>query len=113
MSEKFHLRLSAEGVRTVAFGSLTSSYADIGAATTHPIRIIMVKNTTDVSITVSADDGTKDWFDIPAGGADVLDVTTNGLDAGWFLPVGSQFQVKDQGTGATEGKVIIQCFYGV
>ena len=103
--------LKAEGARTLAFGSISSSYADVGAVTSNPIRIIMVKNTTDVSVTISADDGTTDWFDVPPGGADTLDVYANGGPDGAGLPIGAQFQVKDQGSAATEGKVIIQCYY--
>lgn len=109
---KIHgVQLKAESVRTLAFGSITGTYADVGAVTANPIRIIMVKNTTDTSVTVSADDGTTDWFDIPAGGADTLDVYANGGDDGAGLPVAAQFQAKHQGAAATEGKVIIQCYY--
>lgn len=105
------VRVEAEGVRTLAFGGISSTYADIGAVTANPIRIIMVKNTTDVAVTVSWDGGVTDVFDIPAGGADTLDLYTNGGNDGAYRPINSQFQVKDQGSAATSGKVIVQCFY--
>ena len=103
--------LKAEAARTLAFGSISGTYADVGSVTANPVRIIMVKNLTDVAVTVSADDGTTDWFDLPANGADTIDVFTNGGPDGAYLPVGSQFQVKDQGSGAASGKVVIQCYY--
>lgn len=103
------IKLKAEGVRSLAFGSISGSYADVGAATSNPIAIIMVKNNTDADMTVSWDDGTTDVFVLPAGTHDTLDVRTNGGKGGGYLPIGSQFQVK--GTGATEGNLIVQCFY--
>ena len=105
------VRLRAEGVRSVAFGDISGTYADVGTPTDHPARIIMVKNTTDTELVVSWDDGVTDVFILPPGGADTLDVFTNGGPGGAYLPSGSQFQVKDNGVAATEGGLILQIFY--
>lgn len=105
--------IQAEAVKTLAAGSLTASYVDVGAVTANPARLIMLDNSTDTDVTVSWDDGTTDVFDMPAGTQIVLDFTANGrnIDDGMFLASGSQFQAKHQGSGGTSGKVIINVFY--
>ena len=103
-------KLKAEAVRSIAFGSLSGTYADIGSVTANPARIIMVKNATDSDVTVSWDDGTTDVFFLPAGSQDTIDVVANGGPNGAFLEVGSQFQAKTAGS-PTSGSVVVQLFY--
>ncbi len=99
-------------VRSVAFGSLTDSYANLGSALSFAIQIMIIKNTTNATIFVS-ENGTDDHYELPAGSTDGFDLQANVIagDTG-VKPVGTQFQVKGvTGSLPTSGKVIIQGQY--
>lgn len=100
---------TAEAVRSTAFSSITDSYAAIGATLSKPAQILIIKNTTNVTIFVS-EDGSVDHYELPAGTADAIDLQTNapGQDFG-VKEEGLQFYVKAAtGSLPSSGKVIIQ-----
>lgn len=98
-----------EAARTLAFGSLSGTYADVGAVTANAWYVFTIFNDTDVAVTVSPDDGTTDAFDLPAGASVTYDLSSNRAEDGqaYHIPKGSQFQAKDQGSSATSGKIIV------
>lgn len=101
-----------EGVRSLAFGSISGTYADVGAVTAHSIWQITVNNTTDVLLIVSKDDGATDWIRIPPGTSGIWEYlykTEN--DQAAMIPKGTQFQVKDAGSASTEGELSISVEY--
>lgn len=102
-----------ENVRSLAFGSMTNSYADVGAETLHPIWQITVQNTTDVLLVVSKDDGATDWLRIPASTSGVWDyLKDSGSGQIGLIPKGTQFQVKHEtGSAPTEGELNISVEY--
>ena len=106
------LKSKNEGVRSLAFGSISGTYADVGTVTTHSSWQITINNTTDVLLIISKDDGVTDWLRIPpstSGVWEYLYKTENGQVA--MVPHGVQFQVKDDGSAATEGEVNISVEY--
>lgn len=102
-----------EDVRYLAFGAISGVYANVGDPTSSPIRVIILKNATDVTLEVSWDGGATTPFRLPAGSHDTVDITSNQKSGGGlFLPTNSQFQVRDIGPAASAGEFIVQCFYG-
>lgn len=107
------IRALAENVRVLAFGGIGANYANIGAATANPIRVIIVKNNTNATVEVSWDGGQTTPFRMPSISHDTIDVTSNQKGGGGlYLPASSQFQVRHTGVAPTSGEVIIECFYG-
>lgn len=65
-----------ETLRSIAFGSISGTYAGIGSALDNPARLIKVVNTTDVNIFIS-DNGIDDRDIVPAGGFFLYDLMSN------------------------------------
>lgn len=107
----FGTRVGVEALRSVAFGSVTSSYAALGAATTDYVRLVSFNNSTNQDIFVSLD-GVTDHFRVVSNGFKLLDLTSNKVrDDGLFLAKGTIFYVKDGGTGPTSGNFWIEAVY--
>jgi len=107
----FGVRIGVEALRTIAFGSITSSYAAVGSATAAPIHLIAFNNATNQNLLVSLD-GSTDHFRVVANGFKLLDLTTNRVrDDGLFIPTGTVFYVKDEGSAATSGNFWIEAIY--
>lgn len=109
------IRALAENVRTLGGAALTANYQDVGTVTLNPVRIVSVKNTTDVTVEISWDAGTTTVFRLPPSSVDTIDLTTNdkgcSQGGGIYLKVGSLFQARHIGVGTQTGEIIIQCFY--
>ena len=58
-----------EASRSLAFGSISSSYANLGVVTLRDGDDVIVTNTTDATMIISFDGGTTDAVAIPAGGS--------------------------------------------
>jgi len=65
-----------DSLRSLAFGSISGTYATVGTAFSHSMRLVKFINTTDGDITVSFD-GVTDNDLIPSGGFALYDLTTN------------------------------------
>ena len=106
----FKTRVIFDTLRSLAYGSIGSSYTAIGAATTKRIRILTVFNQTDKEVLIS-DDGVNAKISLPAGAGQVLDFTANKVKPdGFFAKEGTIFYVKQGDDGAPgSGKVTIQC----
>lgn len=106
------LKSKNEDIRSVAFGSITGSFANLGSATTNPAYCITVFNGTDAQIQVSKDGGSTTWVDLPPLGAICRDFgkkTEQGVVG--LVAVGTQFQVKYSGSAPTEGTLSITVEY--
>ena len=107
----YNIILRADTLRSLAFGSIISSYTAIGTALTHPSRLIMVQNMTD-GLLVFSFDGVVDHFVLPSNGQVIFDFTTNQVDtAGAFIATGTVMYVKRSAT-PTLGSVYVSMFYG-
>lgn len=106
------IRLQAEALRSLAFGSISAVYAGIGTSFAKPIRILNVQNLTDQTLLFSFN-GIDDHFILPTEGFIILDVTTNkSLSQGWYIAEGTRLYVRDNGTPTTSGAVYVSAFYG-
>ncbi len=106
------IRLKIEPQRTIAFGSITSSYVGIGTAYAHPVRLYMIQNFTDASLQFSWD-GVNDHFPLAAGGSMIIDITSNKSSTGGMFAAaeGDRTYVKTI-DAPTSGSVYLTIFYG-
>ena len=106
------VKFRAEAIRSLAFGSISSSYAAVGTATSNIPRQFIFTNATDADLMLSFD-GSTDHIFLAAGAALINDVCTNQVqDSGWYITMGTQIFVKDLGSAATSGSVYVSFFYG-
>jgi hypothetical protein len=107
----FNIILRADALRSLAFGSVTTTYVAVGTAFDHPVRIIKLLNATNADVTVSYD-GVVDHEYIPAGGFALYDFCTNQAQtAGAFIAQGTIMYVKSAGAPSSGG-MYISTYYG-
>jgi len=95
-------------LRSVAFGSITTSYAIVGAVLPNPAVAITFKNNTDGIILVSTD-GINDMLVYPGLSYGVYDIRTNAPNAtDYLLSTGTPFLVKYTGSAPTSGSFYIE-----
>lgn len=102
--------LKAEALRSIANGSISGTYANIGTVTANPWRVFYVSNTTDADMIISINGGVTDNFVVPTKQTLSLDGAANGLNNTAFLPKGTQFAVK-QASAPTTGSVYVAGVY--
>lgn len=104
-----------DALRSIAFGSISASYAAVGSALTVKPRILCITNNTQGDMILSTDNTlAAGQIFMKAGTSRVYDLTTNmvpGKDDGFVIGVGTQFYVK-QVTAPTSGSVYIENLYG-
>lgn len=102
-------------LRTIAFGSISGTYAALGSALTTRPRIICFTNTTDVDLIASTDNtNATGQIYLPAKSFKLYDLTANlipGKDDAFEVAVATQFYIKDTGSAATLGSVILEAVY--
>jgi len=106
------MRAMFDTIRSVAFGSITNTYAAFGSPLGHQTRMIRFVNDTDAGIFISTD-GTNTMLYLPAGSFILYDVTANKeMAASTFVfAVGTQFFIK-YSSAPTKNSVYIECVYG-
>ncbi|MGD8326455.1 MAG: hypothetical protein PVF65_06035 [Sphingomonadales bacterium] len=97
-------------LRTVAFGSITGSYAALGVPLTSEAVVISFINDTNANLYFSTD-GTNDQLYLPNSSAMILDVRANNPGDGLFIASSTQFYVKHDGSAATSGLAALQILY--
>lgn len=104
--------VAIDTIRTLAFGSISGTYAAIGGVLAHPVRLITFVNNTDGDMFIS-DDGVNNKLFLPAGTFKLLDVCTNrvAMDSIWCFATNTQFYVK-QSTVPSKGAFYIECLWG-
>ncbi len=104
--------LRVEPVRSLAFGSVASTYVAVGTPAGRADAILQFQNFTDKNVMFSFD-GVNDHFPLAAGSYFVLDVCTNKVtNDGMYLSVGTQFYVKYITAAPTSDAVYISLYYG-
>jgi hypothetical protein len=99
-------------LRSLAFGSISGTYAAVGIAFTHPVRVICITNNTDGDM-VFSNDGITDKLFLAKGSFKLFDLNTNhdgGLNQGLKIRVGTVMYVK-QVSAPTTGSVYIENIY--
>lgn len=104
--------VSFDAIRTVAFGSVAATYAVIGAALTHPVRLVCITNNTNGDMFFSVN-GSTDHLFVAGGSFKLFDLNTNrsNVDQWWVLQKNTQFYVR-YNTVPTSGAVYIECLWG-
>lgn len=101
-----------EALRSLAFGSISGSYAAVGTSFANPCRLICFTNNTDGDMLFSRDGSTDELF-VAAGSFKLFDVSTNHRAVNQddlTFPVGTRWYVK-QSTAPTTGSVYIETLY--
>jgi len=101
-------KIKADTLRKVAAGSVTTSYAALGASLGNVWIQIVLKNTTDQTLWVS-ENGTDDHYELPAGTQEFYDFEANTTgDTQSGKAIGTQFYVKAaSGALPTSGSIIL------
>lgn len=101
--------IDAEVVRSVAFGSITNSYANLGSSLTNSLVMMSLTNTTDKTLFVS-ENGTDDHYELPAGASPSLDFQANAREGDILVKaIGTQFSIRGvTGDLPTSGKIILE-----
>lgn len=90
----YGIELRSDAVRSLAFGSIGATYANVGTALEYPTRVLIVQNTTDVLLMLSFAGGV-DHIPFPSGAIMILDVSSDRVtDGGYFISKKTQLQVK-------------------
>lgn len=115
MSRMLASRMGYEPERTLASTAIATTYAAtgiIGAAFTHPLRIIVLQNDSDVAVSFSLD-GVNTLVTLAAGKSLVLDVTSNRTDDpnGLTVPIRWGFYAQGPAAGTT-GTIKCSAVYG-
>ena len=112
MSINNAISLYPETIRSLAFGSISGTYAAVGTALANPSRILIIQNFTDQQMFFSFD-GTNNHLTLPSGGQIVLDFTANKTVTGGaaYLREGLIVYVK-QVSAPGSGSVYVSTFYG-
>jgi hypothetical protein len=104
------IRLLAEPLRSLAFGSISGVYAGIGTSFDDPCRIMYMVNTTDVLLTFSLD-GVNDHFVIASGSYLIIDISSNKTLTGGQLTISQGQRIYVKGSPSL-GAVYLTNFYG-
>ena len=106
------IRMRWEPMRELAFGSISGTYAKVGAPLSHPSQGIILQNFTDAQLTFSFN-GIDAHLSMAPSTSLVLDIGSNKtIDNALYQAQGDQIWVKDEGSAASTGKVSVSTFYG-
>jgi hypothetical protein len=104
------IRIVPDTLRTLAFGSISGTYAGIGTPFTYPVRIMHIYNGTDVLLTFSID-GINDYFVVPASSFILLDLTANMTAYGGAAYIGAGTRIYVKGSPSLSA-VYLSVWYG-
>ena len=105
------VRATYDGLRSLAHGSISGTYAALGTTLVYPARILKIVNNTDGDMLVSTD-GVNDMDFLAANSFVLYDLSTNRQVAGqqYTFPAGTQFYVK-QSTAPTKNSIYLVVVY--
>lgn len=110
MSQNIAIAVYPEVLRTLAFGSISGTYAGVGTPLKYPGRIYYLVNTTDVLLTFSWD-GINDHFVVPSMSHIIIDITSNKTTNGGAFMVAENTRTYVKGA-PTLGAVYLSSFFG-
>jgi len=107
------LNANVEPIKSLAFGSISASFAKVGTPLAYPSRLLIISNGTDKNMLFSID-GTNTHYFVPSQTSQVLDLNANrdGNKNSFSFAKGTQFWVK-QVDAPTSGSVYVSNTYGV
>lgn len=106
------IRVGYEAERTAAFGAITNAYTLMGALFSHPIRILILQNSTNAAISFSLD-GSTTLITLQAGISIVLDLTANKTNdpAGFSIPINQGIYIQYAAGAPGSGSVFASAIY--
>jgi len=101
-----------DAYRSLAFGSISGSFAAVGSALTHLGRILHLVNNTNADMIFSFDGTTNNVY-LPAGSFALYDFQANAEpNTVFFSSIGTQIYVKQASGAPTSGAVYAMLVYG-
>jgi hypothetical protein len=98
-----------DSLRSLAFGSISGTYAVLGTPTSHLMRILKIVNNTNADLTISFD-GTTDNDFVPANSFCLYDFNANADENNeFYLSLNTQIYVKGS---PGSGSVYAVALYG-
>lgn len=104
------IRIYPEALRSLAFGSISGTYAALGTPLLNPARVLYFFNTTDALMTFSFD-GSTDHFIIPADTGFIFDIASNKSDQSGIIYAAQNTQIYVKGSPSS-GSVYLTSFFG-
>lgn len=106
------IRVRYEPLRSIAFGSITTSYQGVGLPFANPVRILKVTNLTNQPMLISIN-GIDDHDVVAANGFFLYDYASNKSDAAGILeqPQGDRIYVRTPSTLPTSGSLYVTVVY--
>lgn len=104
------IRMVPEVLRSLAFGSISGTYAGLGTPFQDAIRILHMVNTTDVVITCSVDGVNDNWVIAPSSYL-IIDLTANATSVGGSACIAAGTRIYIKGA-PTVGSVYLTVWYG-
>lgn len=100
-------------LRSLAFGSISGTYAAVGSSFQNPVRLICITNNTDGDMLFSFD-GVNNHVFVPSHSFKLFDLTTNRQqnENSFEIIAGTQVYVK-QSTAASSGSVYVETIYAL
>jgi hypothetical protein len=101
-----------EPLRSLAFGSISGTYAKVGTPFLNAEHIISIDNTTDAQVTISFD-GINDHLVVPPSAGKVFDLSSNKISTvqKLMMPQNTQVYTKQTSAGPTLGSVYVSVIY--
>ena len=104
----FGTKVNFEPVRELGFASIGASFTAVGTATLDHSRIVSFTNGTNADVYVSFD-GVNNHLRVAANSFKLFDFTSNEVQVdGFFIAIGTIFQVKQQSVAPTSGTFWIE-----
>jgi hypothetical protein len=102
-----------DSYRTLAFGSISGTYAAVGTALEKPMRLLHFQNTSDVDLLISFDQVNDNLY-LPAGSFALYDFNANqDPGADFKMQVGTQIYVKQASGAPGSGGIQVMAVYGM
>ena len=105
-------RAQLETLRSLAFGSISGTYASVGTALANPARLICFTNDTEGNMLFSRNTTTDEVF-VAAGSFKLFDITSNARpvnQADFVFETGTQWSVKQE-EAPVSGSVYIEVIF--
>lgn len=104
--------IRVDGLRSLAAGSITSTFLPIGTAFGHLVRLLKVVNNTNADIIISYD-GTTDNDFVPASSFYLYDGNTNKNlpDSRYVFQINTTVYARSTGSPST-GAIYVVCLFG-
>lgn len=112
MNSQSSIRISWEPLRSLAYTSISGTYALIGTPFANPARQLIINNNTDANMIFSWD-GVNDYLFIAANTSMILDYCSNKNAMAGTLeqPAGTFAYVKEESASPTKGHIYLSLIY--